>query len=255
MLSKGKVARIERIQLEMDSGKNLHDVAVDKTFVDFNRSGVGLVEIVGRPDLRSKEEANEYVQELGRILAHLGVSDANMFKGEMRMDVNVSVRPNKAHPKYEHVMKRIGGTIDENGLALGNRVEIKNLNSLKSMMLSIQHEHDRQIELIEAGKDIERETRTFDANAGKTIRLRSKEELLDYRFMPEPDLPELVIEEELIESLKLSMPELPRAIEKKLQSEYGLTASDAGLLSSFVIFHRSNYCFLSHNNKILYGSS
>lgn len=202
--------RITRIQLEQDSGKSLHDLHPTRSFVDFNRAGVGLMEIVSEPDMRTSDEAVSYIRKLSSLLQALGTCRAHMEEGSLRADVNISIR-------------RPGGEY-------GERVEVKNLNSLRSLQRAIEHEVSRQIALSTAGQPVRRETRSFDAKTGETALLRAKEQLLDYRFAPEPDLPPLILQPSHISSLHASLPELPAARFQRFRTEYSLTEYDAGVL-------------------------
>jgi len=216
-LSNGERAsvRITRIQLEQDSGKNVHDLHPSRTYVDLNRAGVGLMEIVSEPDMRSSEQAAAYIRKLTQLLQHLGTCRAHMEDGSLRCDVNISVR-------------REGATPDE----YGERVEVKNLNSIRSLQRAIEHEFARQVALAQRGEPVRRETRAFDAKSGATVLMRTKEQMLDYRFAPEPDLPPLILSPTRLEQLRLSMPELPDAIAARFRDEYGLSAYDIGVLTA-----------------------
>lgn len=213
---KTKTIRIERIHMEEDAGKLLHggfDDASSKSGVDFNRSGVPLIEIVSEPDMSSPDEATRYAESLKEIIEYTGASDADMEKGNFRFDGNVSVRPR--------------GTSE-----LGTKVEIKNLNSFRFLAQALAFEVDRQIELIESGGRVVQETRLYDPDAGKTAPMRSKEEAHDYRYFPEPDLPPLTLDRAWIEKARESLPELPEARRERLVSAYGLPRYDAGVLTS-----------------------
>ena len=205
--------RIDRVQLEQDSGKSIHDLSPEHSHVDLNRAGMALLEVVTLPDLRSAEEAATFVRRLGELLRHVGVCRAQMEEGSMRVDVNVSLR-------------REG---EERG---GERVEVKNLNSLRAVVRAIEYEAQRQAEVRDAGLQVQRETRTFDARAGVTLLLRSKEQLLDYRFMPEPDLPWLHIDDEEVQRERRAMGETREELLQRLQADYGLTPYDAHVLVS-----------------------
>lgn len=207
--------RITRIQLEQDSGKNLHDLHPERTYVDLNRAGVGLMEIVSEPDLRSSEQAAAYIRKLTSLLQHLGTCRGHMEDGSLRCDVNVSVR-------------RAGAPAGE----MGERVEVKNLNSLRSLQRAIDHELARQVALAERGEPVRRETRGFDAKTGATVLMRTKEQMLDYRFAPEPDLPPLVLSRPALQRIAAQMPELPDAIAARFRSEYGLSPYDVGVLGA-----------------------
>jgi aspartyl-tRNA(Asn)/glutamyl-tRNA(Gln) amidotransferase subunit B len=201
---------IERLHLEQDAGKSLHDQNPDSSFMDFNRSGVALMEIVSKPDIRSSEQAKAYVTKLRSILRYLGTCDGDMEKGSLRADVNVSVR-------------RPGGP-------LGTRCEIKNMNSISFIGQAIEYEARRQIEIIEDGGSIDQETRLFDPNKGETRSMRSKEEAHDYRYFPDPDLLPLEFSEAFVAELKASLPELPDQKKARFIAEFGLSPYDASVL-------------------------
>ena len=207
-----KKVGIERLHLEQDAGKSLHDQHPDLSFVDLNRSGVALMEIVSRPDMRSAGEAQAYVKKLRAILRYLGTCDGNMEQGSLRADVNVSVR-------------KPGGE-------LGTRCEIKNVNSIRFIGQSIDYEARRQIDIIEDGGEIDQETRLFDPKRGETRSMRSKEEAHDYRYFPDPDLLPLTFSAEFVEDIARSLPELPDDKKKRFMEEYSLSAYDAGVLVS-----------------------
>jgi aspartyl-tRNA(Asn)/glutamyl-tRNA(Gln) amidotransferase subunit B len=201
---------IERLHLEQDAGKSLHDRHPTMSYVDLNRSGVALMEIVSKPDLRSPEDAKAYVMKVRSILRYLGTCDGDMEKGNLRADVNVSVR--------------------KPGVPLGIRCEIKNVNSIRFIGQAIEHEARRQIEIIEDGGAIEQETRLFDPVRGETRSMRSKEEAHDYRYFPDPDLLPLELTPDFVESLRTSLPELPDEKKHRFVTEYALTAYDADVL-------------------------
>jgi aspartyl-tRNA(Asn)/glutamyl-tRNA(Gln) amidotransferase subunit B len=203
---------IERLHLEQDAGKSLHDQHPTMSLVDLNRSGVALMEIVSKPDLRSAEDAKAYVAKLRTILRYLGTCDGDMEKGNLRADVNVSVR--------------------RPGEPLGTRCEIKNVNSIRFIGQAIEHEARRQIEILEDGGKIEQETRLFDAGRGVTRSMRTKEEAHDYRYFPDPDLLPLELSEAEIDDLKAQLPELPDEKKARFMRDYGLSAYDAGVLSA-----------------------
>ena len=203
---------IERLHLEQDAGKSLHDQDPNFTYVDLNRAGTALMEIVSRPDMRSSAEAAAYVKKLRTILVYLGTCDGDMEKGNLRADVNVSVR--------------------KPGDPLGTRCEIKNVNSYRFIQQAIEYEARRQIEILEDGGSIDQETRLFDPNKGETRSMRSKEEAHDYRYFPDPDLLPLVLDAAWVKAIEESLPELPDAKKARLQSQYGLSAYDAGVLVS-----------------------
>lgn len=201
---------IERLHLEQDAGKSVHDRRPDKTYIDLNRSGVALMEIVSKPDIRSPEEAAAYVTKLRSILRYLGTCDGNMEQGSMRADVNVSVR-------------KPGGD-------LGTRCEIKNVNSIRFVRQAIEIEARRQIEIIEDGGSIDQETRLFDPDRGETRAMRSKEEAHDYRYFPDPDLLPVDLSEAFVAEIEASLPELPDAKRARFVADFGLSAYDAGVL-------------------------
>ena len=201
---------IERLHLEQDAGKSLHDQNPTMSYVDLNRSGVALMEIVSKPDLRSSEEAKAYVSKLRTILRYLGTCDGDMEKGSLRADVNVSVR--------------------KPGAPFGTRCEIKNVNSIRFIGQAIEHEARRQIEILEDGGKIEQETRLFDPDKGETRSMRSKEEAHDYRYFPDPDLLPLEFTPDYVEELKTKLPELPDEKKVRFVRDYGLSAYDANVL-------------------------
>ena len=202
---------IERLHLEQDAGKSLHDQHPSKSYIDLNRSGVALMEIVSRPDMRSAEEAAAYVAKLRSILRFLGTCDGNMEEGSLRADCNVSVR-------------RPGGD-------LGTRTETKNLNSLRFIQQAINHEVERQIEIIEDGGEVDQETRLFDTATGTTRAMRSKEDAHDYRYFPDPDLLPLELDKAWVDGLRKELPELPDDLKARLIKDYGLSAYDATVIS------------------------
>ncbi|MBO6488968.1 MAG: Asp-tRNA(Asn)/Glu-tRNA(Gln) amidotransferase subunit GatB, partial [Pelagibacteraceae bacterium] len=210
-----KKVGIERLHLEQDAGKSIHDLSPDNTFVDLNRSGVALMEIVSRPDLRSPDEVNAYVKKLRSIMRYLKTCDGNMQEGSLRADVNVSVRKKG----------------DKN---FGTRCEIKNVNSIKFMEMAIDSEAKRQVELLETGKKIDQETRLFDTKKNETRSMRSKEEAHDYRYFPDPDLLPLKIEQSFIDNLKKKLPELPDEKKDRFVKKFKLTSYEANLLVSEV---------------------
>ena len=205
-----KTIGIERLHLEQDAGKSIHDQHPDYSYVDLNRSGVALMEIVSRPDLRSAKEAQSYVGKLRTILRYLGTCDGDMDKGSMRADVNVSVR--------------------KPGTELGTRCEIKNVNSIRFIGQAVDSEARRQIDIIEDGGSINQETRLFDPKTGKTRSMRSKEEAHDYRYFPDPDLLPLEFDQAYVDELAKGLPELPDEKKHRFMDEYGLSAYDAGVL-------------------------
>jgi aspartyl-tRNA(Asn)/glutamyl-tRNA(Gln) amidotransferase subunit B len=201
---------IERLHLEQDAGKSLHDQSPTMSFIDLNRSGVALMEIVSKPDIRDAEQAKAYLTKLRSILRYLGTCDGDMEKGSLRADVNVSVR-------------KPGGP-------LGTRCEIKNMNSINFIGQAIEHEARRQIEIIEEGGTIEQETRLFDPNKGETRSMRSKEEAHDYRYFPDPDLLPLEFTQAFVDELKADLPELPDQKRSRFVADFGLSPYDAGVL-------------------------
>src|SRR3981081_341681 len=201
---------IERLHLEQDAGKSLHDQSPTMSFIDLNRSGVALMEIVSKPDIRSSEQAKAYVSKLRSILRYRGTGDGDMEKGSLRADFNVSVR--------------------RPGEALGTRCEIKNLNSINFIGQAIEYEARRQIEIIEDGGAIEQETRLYDPNKGETRSMRSKEEAHDYRYFPDPDLLPLEFSEDYVAGLRAELPELPDQKRARFIAGFGLSAYDAGVL-------------------------
>jgi aspartyl-tRNA(Asn)/glutamyl-tRNA(Gln) amidotransferase subunit B len=205
-----KTVGIERLHLEQDAGKSIHDQHPDYSYVDLNRSGVALMEIVSRPDMRSAREAQAYVTKLRTILRYLGTCDGDMEKGNLRADVNVSVR--------------------RPGEPLGTRCEIKNVNSIRFIGQSVDTEARRQIAIIEDGGKIDQETRLFDPSKGETRSMRSKEEAHDYRYFPDPDLLPLELEQAWVDALAKDLPELPDAKRARFMKDYGLSAYDASVL-------------------------
>ena len=202
---------IERLHLEQDAGKSMHDQHPSKSYIDLNRTGVALMEIVSRPDMRSAAEAAAYVRKLRSILRYLGTCDGNMEEGSLRADVNVSVR--------------------RQGEALGIRTETKNLNSLRFIQQAIDYEVARQIELIEDGGTVDQETRLFDTNSGRTRTMRSKEDAHDYRYFPDPDLLPLTVTQAEVDDLAAALPELPDDIRDRLINDYGLSPYDASVIT------------------------
>jgi len=211
-----KIVGIERINLEEDAGKSLHEGfpdSAEKTYLDFNRCGLPLLEIVGRPDLRSAEEAVEFVQNLRTLLQYLQICDGNMEEGNLRCDANLSVRP-------------AGST------EFGIKTEVKNLNSFRFLARALEYEASRQITLLERGEKIVQETRGWDASAGQTVPQRTKEEAHDYRYFPDPDLPPLLISEDLVREVAASLPELPQEKIDRFVREYQLPLYDARVLTT-----------------------
>ncbi|VBB69423.1 Aspartyl-tRNA(Asn) amidotransferase subunit B @ Glutamyl-tRNA(Gln) amidotransferase subunit B [invertebrate metagenome] len=203
--------RIERLHLEQDAGKSLHDQHPTRSYIDLNRAGIALMEIVSRPDMQSSEEAAAYVRKLRSILRYLGSCDGNMQEGSLRCDVNVSVR----RPAEE---------------GLRTRCEIKNLNSVRFMVQAIEYEAHRHVRVYESGSRIQQETRLFDASSGMTRSMRAKEMAHDYRYFPDPDLLPLELDDAFIEDIRQSLPELPDQKKARFMSSYGLPAYDARVL-------------------------
>ncbi len=204
---------IERLHLEQDAGKSIHDIDPENTFVDLNRSGVALMEIVSKPDLRTLNEVNVYIKKLRSIMRYLGTCDGNMQEGSLRADVNVSVKK-------------------KDSKTLGTRCEIKNVNSIKFMQLAIDYEANRQVDIIEEGKKIDQETRLFDTKKNETRSMRSKEDAHDYRYFPDPDLLPLEINDKFIKDLKKEIPELPDEKKKRFIEKFKLSAYEANILVS-----------------------
>src|SRR2546426_4083379 len=206
---------LTRIHMEEDAGKSLHEGFPDsdrRTHLDYNRSGVPLIEIVSEPDMRSAAEAADFFSKLRDILVWLGVNDGNMEEGSLRCDANVSVRP-AGQEKF------------------GTKAEVKNLNSFRYLQKALEYEIDRQIDIVESGGRVPQETRLWDSGAGRTLPMRSKEEAHDYRYFPEPYLPPLVVDAARIESVRATMPELPEARRRRFVAAYGLPEYDAGVLT------------------------
>jgi aspartyl-tRNA(Asn)/glutamyl-tRNA(Gln) amidotransferase subunit B len=201
---------ITRLHLEQDAGKSIHDQDPRYTFIDLNRSGCALMEIVSEPDMRSAEEAAAYLKKLRSILRYLGTCDGNMDEGSLRADVNVSVR--------------------KPGAPFGTRCEIKNVNSIRFVQQAVEYEARRQIDLIEEGGTVKQQTRLFDAGRGETRAMRTKEEAHDYRYFPDPDLLPLDLEPDWVARIKASLPELPDEKKARFMKDYGLSAYDAGVL-------------------------
>ena len=208
-----KTIGIERLHLEQDAGKSIHDIDPKNTLVDLNRSGVALMEIVSKPDLRSPDEVNAYIKKLRSIMRYLGTCDGNMQEGSLRADVNVSVRKKGAKE-------------------FGTRCEIKNVNSIKFMQMAIEYEANRQVDIIEEGGSIEQETRLFDIKKNETRSMRSKEDAHDYRYFPDPDLLPLEISDDFINDIKKDIPELPDEKKKRFIEKFNLSAYEANILVS-----------------------
>jgi aspartyl-tRNA(Asn)/glutamyl-tRNA(Gln) amidotransferase subunit B len=207
-----KQIALTRIHLEEDAGKSIHDIDPYYTLIDLNRAGVPLVELVSEPDIRSSDEAYQFLTEVRKLVRYIGICDGNMEEGSMRCDANVSVRL-KGAKEY------------------GNKVEVKNMNSIRNVKRAIDFEVKRQIEMVEKGENISQDTRSFDAVNGTTFSLRSKELAHDYRYFPEPDLPPLIVTAEKVAEVRKQMPALPKELIHKFQHEFGLSEYDAKVLS------------------------
>ncbi len=218
-----RLVRIERIHLEQDAGKSIHDMDPTLSFVDFNRTGVALMEIVSRPDIRGPEEAAAYVTKLRQILRYLGTCDGNMQNGNLRADVNVSVCKPGQYEKYQAT---------QDFSHLGTRCEIKNMNSMRFIQLAIDYEARRQIAILEDGGKVVQETRLYDPDRNETRSMRSKEEAHDYRYFPDPDLLPLEIEQAWVDGVAAAMPELPDAKKARFMADFGLTDYDASVLTA-----------------------
>ena len=201
---------IERLHLEQDAGKSLHDQHPSKSYIDLNRTGVALMEIVSKPDIRSPQEAGAYVKKIRSILRYVGACDGNMEEGSLRADCNVSVR--------------------KSGEDFGTRCEIKNLNSIRFIIQAIQSEAERQVDILESGGKINQETRLFDTSTGETRSMRSKEDAHDYRYFPDPDLLPLEFSESWVQEIKKTLPELPDSLKIRLVNDFGITPYDASIL-------------------------
>ncbi len=226
-----RMVRVERIHVEQDAGKSVHDMDPEMSFVDLNRTGIALMEIVSRPDIRGPEEAAEYVRKLRQILRYLGTCDGNMQEGSMRADVNVSVCKAGTYEKFR--------ASDNDFSLLGTRCEIKNMNSMRFIQQAIDYEAKRQIAIIEDGGTIDQETRLYDPVKSETRSMRSKEEAHDYRYFPCPDLLPLEIEQSWVDSIAAGLPELPDEKKARFVSEYSMTEYDAGVLTANVA--KANY--------------
>src|SRR5438067_9664100 len=211
----GRRISITRLHMEEDAGKSLHDGfpdSAERTYIDLNRSGVPLIEIVSEPDMRTSDEAHEYLTRLKEIILYTGVSDVNMEEGSLRCDANVSIRPRGQKE-------------------LGTKAEVKNVNSFRFIKQALEYEIERQVELIESGGRVVQETRLYNSNEGKTYSMRSKEQAHDYRYFPEPDLLPLVVDAAWQSKIKAAMPELPEARRERFVAEYGITEQDAHVLT------------------------
>ncbi len=217
--------RIERIHVEQDAGKSIHDMDPAMSFVDLNRTGVALMEIVSRPDIRGPEEAAAYVTKLRQILRYLGTCDGNMQNGNLRADVNVSVCRPGAYEKYQET---------QDFSHLGTRCEIKNMNSMRFIQQAIDYEARRQIRILEGGGEVVQETRLYDPDKGETRSMRSKEEAHDYRYFPDPDLLPLELEQAWVDGIRDSLPELPDEKKARFVTDFGLSEYDADVLTAEV---------------------
>ncbi|WP_424986000.1 Asp-tRNA(Asn)/Glu-tRNA(Gln) amidotransferase subunit GatB [Microbulbifer sp. S227A] len=215
--------RIERIHIEQDAGKSIHDMDPNMSFVDLNRTGVALMEIVSRPDIRGPEEAAAYVTKLRQILRYLGTCDGNMQNGNLRADVNVSICRPGAYEKYQET---------QDFSHLGTRCEIKNMNSMRFIQQAIEVEARRQIAIVEGGGEVEQETRLYDPDKGETRSMRSKEEAHDYRYFPDPDLLPLEIEQAWVDDIAANLPELPDEKKARFIKDFGLSDYDASVLTA-----------------------
>ncbi|WP_425093349.1 Asp-tRNA(Asn)/Glu-tRNA(Gln) amidotransferase subunit GatB [Tropicimonas sp. S265A] len=218
-----RVVRIERIHLEQDAGKSIHDMDPHMSFVDLNRTGVALMEIVSRPDIRGPEEAAAYVSKLRQIMRYLGTCDGNMQNGNLRADVNVSVCRPGDYEKYQET---------QDFSHLGTRCEIKNMNSLRFIQAAIDYEARRQIAIVEDGGRVDQETRLYDPDKGETRSMRSKEEAHDYRYFPDPDLLPLEIEQAWVDDIASALPELPDQKKSRFIESFGLSDYDASVLTA-----------------------
>ncbi|CUH76644.1 Asp-tRNA(Asn)/Glu-tRNA(Gln) amidotransferase subunit GatB [Tropicibacter naphthalenivorans] len=221
-----RMVRVERIHVEQDAGKSIHDMDPNNSFVDLNRTGVALMEIVSRPDIRGPEEAAAYLAKLRQILRYLGTCDGNMQNGNMRADVNVSVCRPGQYEKYQET---------QDFSHLGTRCEIKNMNSMRFIQMAIDYEAKRQIAILEAGGTVDQETRLYDADKNETRSMRSKEEAHDYRYFPCPDLLPLEIEQGWVDDIAASLPELPDEKKARFVNDFGLSEYDANVLTAEVV--------------------
>ena len=238
--------RIHEMHMEEDAGKLIHDEGTSQTLIDYNRAGVPLIEIVTEPDMRSAEEVNTFLKKLHTMIRYLGVSDCKMNEGSMRVDVNLSVRKTLAEEtvdieKKDGVTRRVSETQrvssyegDEHGF-FGTRTEMKNLNSFKAIARAIEAESNRQLSLIEAGKEVEQETRRWDDERGTSFVMRSKEDRQDYRYFPDPDLPKLKVNEDRIQRIREAMPEMPEEKAERYKKDYDLPDYDIEILTEEMI--------------------
>lgn len=223
---------VTRIHMEEDAGKSIHDQDPFNTLVDLNRAGVALIEVVSEPDLRSSDEAYQYLVEVRKLVRYLEICDGNLEEGSLRCDANISIMPKGSD-------------------VFGNRVEVKNMNSLRNVKRAIEHEIDRQIEIIENGGVVEQQTRSFNAAKGNTILMRSKEDANDYRYFPEPDLQPVVVTEEYVEQVKKSLPPLPSELFEKFTTTFGLSEYDSNVLTEDkdIALYFNTLCSFTKNYK------
>lgn len=206
-----KAINITRIHMEEDAGKSIHDLDPFNSLVDLNRAGVALIEIVSEPDIRSSDEAYQYLAEVRKLVRYLDICDGNLEEGSLRCDANISV-------------------MLKGSKTFGNRAEVKNMNSLRNVKRAIEHEMDRQIDILENGGIVEQQTRSFNANTGTTSLMRSKEDANDYRYFPEPDLQPVIVTQDYIEKVKATLPPLPKELFKKFTNDYGLSEYDTNVI-------------------------
>ena len=227
-----KAINITRIHMEEDAGKSIHDLDPFNSLVDLNRAGVALIEIVSEPDIRSSDEAYQYLAEVRKLVRYLDICDGNLEEGSLRCDANISV-------------------MLKGSKTFGNRAEVKNMNSLRNVKRAIEHEMDRQIEILENGGVVEQQTRSFNANTGTTSLMRSKEDANDYRYFPEPDLQPVLVTEEYIETIKKSLPPLPKELFRKFTNEYGLSEYDTNVIieEKDVALYFNELCQYTKNYK------
>ena len=227
-----KAINITRIHMEEDAGKSIHDLDPFNSLVDLNRAGVALIEIVSEPDIRSSDEAYQYLAQVRKLVRYLDICDGNLEEGSLRCDANISV-------------------MLKGSKTFGNRAEVKNMNSLRNVKRAIEHEMDRQIEILENGGVVEQQTRSFNANTGTTSLMRSKEDANDYRYFPEPDLQPVLVTEEYIETIKKSLPPLPKELFRKFTNEYGLSEYDTNVIieEKDVALYFNELCQYTKNYK------
>ena len=227
-----KAINITRIHMEEDAGKSIHDLDPFNSLVDLNRAGVALIEIVSEPDIRSSDEAYQYLAQVRKLVRYLDICDGNLEEGSLRCDANISV-------------------MLKGSKTFGNRAEVKNMNSLRNVKRAIEHEMDRQIEILENGGVVEQQTRSFNANTGTTSLMRSKEDANDYRYFPEPDLQPVLVTEEYIETIKKSLPPLPKELFRKFTTEYGLSEYDTNVIieEKDVALYFNELCQYTKNYK------